>query len=113
MSEELEQFKSECKKLVEDKKYSELLTICETKLEELNKTASDDKEFLAYVYLAIGNTKAELGNLHESIEDYNKAIELNPKLENAYYGRGYAKHDLGNYQGAIEDYNKVIELKPD
>ena len=36
MSEELEQFKSECTKLVEDKKYNELLTICETKLEELN-----------------------------------------------------------------------------
>ena len=52
MSEELEQFKNKFSKLVEDEKYSELLAISETKLEELNKTAPDDKEFLAYIYFS-------------------------------------------------------------
>ena len=113
MSEELEQFKNKFSKLVEDEKYSELLAISETKLEELNKTAPDDKEFLAYIYFAIGCAKYHLGKYQDAIEDLDKAIELDPKLKNAYYGRGDVKYALGNFQDAIEDYNKVIELMPD
>ena len=113
MSEELEQFKNKFSKLVEDEKYSELLAISETKLEELNKTAPDDKEFLAYIYFAIGCAKYHLGKYQDAIEDLDKAIELDPKLKNAYYGRGDVKYALGNFQDAIEDYNKAIELKPD
>ena len=113
MSEELEQFKNKFSKLVEDEKYSELLAISETKLEELNKTAPDDKEFLAYIYFAIGCAKYHLGKYQDAIEDLDKAIELDPKLKNAYYGRGDVKYALGNFQDAIEDYNKTIELKPD
>ena len=114
MSEELEQFKNKCSKLVEDEKYIELLTICETKLEELNKTAPDDKEFLACIYFAIGYAK-EIGleNYDNAIEYYNKAIELKPDYVYAYNNRGNAKYSLGKFQDAIEDYNKVIELMPD
>ena len=73
MSEELEQFKSKCSKLVKDEKYRELLTSCETKLEELNKTTPDDKEFLAYIYFAIGYAKGiGLENYDNAIEYYNK-----------------------------------------
>ncbi len=113
MSEELEPFKNKFSKLVEDEKYSELLAISETKLEELNKTAPDDKEFLAYIYFAIGCAKYHLGKYQDAIEDLDKAIELDPKLKNAYYGRGDVKYALGNFQDAIEDYNKAIELMPD
>ncbi len=45
-----------------------------------------------------------------AIDDYNKAIELNPNYAIAYYNRGGAKYDLKDYAGAIEDYNKAIEL---
>ena len=113
MSEELEPFKNKFSKLVEDEKYSELLAISETKLEELNKTAPDDKEFLAYIYFAIGCAKYHLGKYQDAIEDLDKAIELDPKLKNAYYGRGDVKYALGNFQDAIEDYNKAIELMTD
>jgi tetratricopeptide (TPR) repeat protein len=47
------------------------------------------------------------------IQDYNKAIELNPDFADAYNNRGIAKYDLGDYRGAIQDYNKAIELNPD
>lgn len=79
----------------------------------MNKTAPDDKEFLAYIYFAIGCAKYHLGKYQDAIEDLDKAIELDPKLKNAYYGRGDVKYALGNFQDAIEDYNKVIELMPD
>jgi tetratricopeptide (TPR) repeat protein len=48
----------------------------------------------------------------KSIEDYTKAIELNPQYADAYYNRGVAHDDLGEYQKAIEDYTKAIELNP-
>ena len=38
-----------------------------------------------------GNAKSELGDYRGAIQDYNKAIELNPKYANAYYNRGNAK----------------------
>ena len=39
----------------------------------------------------------------EAIEDYSKAIDLDPNHSNAYNNRGVVKHKLGNYEKAIED----------
>ncbi len=47
-----------------------------------------------------------------TLDDYNKAIKLNPNDADAYNGRGIFRFETGDYQGAIEDYTKVIELKP-
>jgi len=47
-----------------------------------------------------------------AIQDYNKAIELNPKDANVYYMRGNAKDNLQDYRGAIQDYSKAIEINP-
>jgi len=38
-----------------------------------------------------GNTKYELKDYKGAIQDYTKAIELNPNHANAYYNRGVAK----------------------
>lgn len=43
---------------------------------------------------------------------YNKAIELNPQLAEAYNNRGIIYNSKGQYDLAIIDYNKVIELNP-
>ncbi len=55
---------------------------------------------------------SSLGNHKQAIEDYNKAIETDPKFMPAYHNRGDAYKNLGNYKQAIEDYDKVIELNP-
>ena len=41
---------------------------------------------------------------------YNRAIELDPDLAEAYSNRGHTYHDLGDYEQAIADYNRAIEL---
>ena len=56
-------------------------------------------------------TRAE-GRLDKAIEDYTKAIELNPQHANAYHNRGLAWSKKGDRDKAIEDYNKAIELNP-
>ena len=48
-----------------------------------------------------------------AIEDYNRAIDLNPDHADAYSNRGLVCEIKGDYDRAIEDYNKAIELKPD
>lgn len=46
------------------------------------------------------------------LEDYNKAIEMNPNSAEAYSKRGIVYGRLKEYEKAMEDYNKAIELEP-
>lgn len=52
------------------------------------------------------------GEYDLAVNDYNKAIELNPKDAIAYLNRGRAFHNKTNYDLAIADFNKVIEINP-
>lgn len=53
-------------------------------------------------------------NEHDSaIEDYNRAIRLNPNFAEVYNNRGYAYHKKGEIDRAVEDYDRAIQLKPD
>ena len=36
-----------------------------------------------------------------AIQDYNKAIELDPKYAEAFFNRAFAKGNLGDLRGAI------------
>src|SRR5271169_2012487 len=46
----------------------------------------------------------------QSINDFNKAIELNPKDEVAYYNRGIAYYALGNIDMAIQNLKMSAQL---
>ena len=48
-----------------------------------------------------------------AIEDYSKAIELEPDYAGAYNNRGATYERNGDYDRAIEDFSKAIELEPD
>ncbi|MCZ8250285.1 tetratricopeptide repeat protein [Microcystis sp. LE19-195.1E] len=47
-----------------------------------------------------------------ALDDYNKAIELNPNHANAYNNRGNLYKDLQKYDLALADYDKAIEINP-
>jgi hypothetical protein len=49
----------------------------------------------------------------EAIEQYNKAIELDPKYAIAYSHRGHAYASKDQYDLAIADYDKSIALAPE
>ena len=53
------------------------------------------------------------GEIDRAIEDFNKAIELNPEFDIAYNNRGVACIGKGEFDRAIEDYSKAIELNQD
>lgn len=66
----------------------------------------------AKTYCDRGLTKIELGNYKGAMEDYTKAIKLEPNNYDAYLGRGKVGRLLKDYNNSIKDYTKAIELNP-
>jgi len=52
------------------------------------------------------------GSHKDAVDEYSKAIEINPKDAGAYYNRGATYISLGNYNQAIQDFSKAIEINP-
>jgi len=59
-----------------------------------------------------GKTWAFLGAHTRAIEDFNRAVEINPQYAAAYTGRGLAYYNTGNQARAIEDFDKAIAINP-
>jgi tetratricopeptide (TPR) repeat protein len=51
-------------------------------------------------------------NYQEALAFQNRALERNPRDENAYIGRGWAYTNLGDYELAIADFDHARELDP-
>ena len=62
-------------------------------------------------YYDRGIAKNELGDHKGAIQDYNKAIELNPNYALAYYKRGNAKIKLGQKDSGCLDLSKAGEME--
>ena len=60
------------------------------------------------VYLNRGNSKSELRDCDGAIQDYTKAIDLNPGLVQGYFNRGNAYQDLYRFEEALLDYDHDI-----
>ena len=57
-----------------------------------------------------GESYRSLNEHKKAIQDFNLAIELNPKSSDAYLYRGMSKIDLGDKEGGCLDYSKAGEL---
>jgi tetratricopeptide (TPR) repeat protein len=68
---------------------------------------------LAKEYFTRGFGKYKLQNYTGAIEDYTKAIGVDPDYYEAYLVRGFTKEIIQDYTGALEDYSKALQLKPD
>lgn len=67
---------------------------------------------LAAIHIYRGFSWEGQGKLNKAIDDYSKAIELNPKDITAYTLRGIAWGKKGEYDKAIADYTKALEITP-
>ena len=63
-------------------------------------------------YLDRGNRYSRNGVYHKAIEDYTKAIELDPKFAEAYYHRGCSWYEVDKFEDSISDLSKAIEINP-
>ena len=73
----------------------------------------------APAYVERGAAKEEMAKmsgwkdyLEAGLDDYDKAIEIDPYDDNALYYRGHARYDLGDYSGAESDLTRVLIISP-
>jgi tetratricopeptide (TPR) repeat protein len=50
-----------------------------------------------------------MDQLDNSIDDFSKALQIDPNHYNAAYSRGACENRRGNFVKAIEDYNLALE----
>ena len=86
---------------------SELIPIEENSDSKLPQKENNEAYYLNIAYSLLNEKKNK-----EAIEFLDKAITLNHRNPDSYYGRGYAYHELNQYQKAIEDFTKAINLNP-
>jgi tetratricopeptide (TPR) repeat protein len=63
-------------------------------------------------YFNIAYSFGEKGEHVKAIENYDKAIDLDPKYEKAWYNKGWNLSELGRREEAIACYDKAIDLDP-
>jgi len=51
-------------------------------------------------------------NLVQAIDNFTKAISLNPGCDTDYFNRAYSYSIKGEFQLAVDDYSRAIELNP-
>ncbi len=88
----------------------------------LKRTIKDAWDWVrSRVYRIQGDTHRHLGNKYgdlkeywAAVEDYTRAIVLDPIYAEPYYCRGVLYwREIGNYYRAIQDLTRVIEIDPD
>ena len=58
-----------------------------------------------------GLRRQSQGDHDGAIEDFTKAIELNPNLAKAYAARGVSREAKGDGGGAKSDYSKSLQIE--
>ena len=72
-----------------------------------------NKERLVEAYELRGGVKTFLNRYLESIVDYSKAIELDPKNSYLYFGRGMSYEYLNQNEEALKNLKMSLALDPD
>jgi tetratricopeptide (TPR) repeat protein len=67
----------------------------------------DDKD----LPLVAGNIHAHNGHLQEALNDYNRALELDPKVTEGYVNRGFVLNDLRQPANAAKDFQTALEMQ--
>lgn len=61
--------------------------------------------------LVAGNVNAHDKHLQDAVTDYNRALELDPKMAAGYEARGFVLNDLKQPVKATEDFKTAIQLQ--
>lgn len=89
-------------------------------LQETNKAEQQEEEerekektLTAWDYIRRGYRACNDGCQQDAVEEFSKAIGLNPNYAIAYYNRAIAYENIKKCTKAIEDYTRVIQLNPE
>ena len=80
--------------------------------ELMKKLEALDLTLTPSIYVEKGEIYLDQRNPEKAIENFNKAIELQPNNYSAYFHRGRAYQFIGKFDEAINNYMKAAEIKP-
>jgi tetratricopeptide (TPR) repeat protein len=75
-------------------------------------TDQQDAPNRAVAAYQMANQQFQAGQYQQALTSYNVAINLNPDLAEAYYGRGTVYTALRDFTLALQDANRAITLRP-
>lgn len=104
MAKSLKEYTYEIVDLNYQKKYQEAL--------KLNNIALSGYPNSAELYYLRGITYDDMNNKKAALADFDKAISLNSKYDDAFHYRGMVKMDLNSFQSAYVDFTTCISLNP-
>lgn len=67
---------------------------------------------VSFTSFSSGDASRNQGNWNQAIDDYNKAIEVEPNYALIYNNRGLAHYNKGDYDKAIADFNQALQIDP-
>ena len=67
----------------------------------------------AAIYNNRGGIRSIKEQWNSALQDFNRAIELDPNLPEAYVNRGLLYAILEQWDNALPDFNRAIEIKPE
>ena len=79
---------------------------------EISNYLPINKYRLVKAYELRGNSKISLSNFKESIIDFSRAIEIDPKDSFLYFWRGFAYESLEEYPNAVKNLKISQQLNP-
>ncbi len=59
-----------------------------------------------------GVSNLNSGKPEKALEDFNRAIKIDPQLAGGYLGRANTLNIMGRYEESLEDYGTVLEIDP-
>jgi len=77
-----------------------------------NNSNNSNNITLADEYHSRGFRLRKAGKFDAAVEEYSRALELNPRHFKAYFNRGFAYDKMERFDLAICDYTRAIELEP-
>jgi tetratricopeptide (TPR) repeat protein len=63
--------------------------------------------------LLAGHVHRQNQLLQQSIDDFSRALQKDPKMFEALVNRGYVRNDMQDAQAAIQDFEPAIKMNPD
>ncbi|HEY2393515.1 MAG TPA: tetratricopeptide repeat protein [Candidatus Angelobacter sp.] len=63
--------------------------------------------------LLAGHVHRQNQLLQQSIDDFTRALQKDPKMFEALVNRGYVRNDMQDAQAAIQDFEPAIKMNPD
>jgi Flp pilus assembly protein TadD len=88
----------------------------EGKMRQVNSQTTRDSginEFAklsAEIHNVIGTCYADEEKYSEALQNFNRAIELNPNDVKSYFNRGTIRIKLGDFHGARDDFRNAHKL---